>query len=165
MNFSESGLLRLIAFFKLVKAALLIITGIALLKMKHVNPGAELEYWVTNLGLDPGSRFINHAIHKATEIPPHRIKELGIVTFIYAALFLTEGIGLWMLKRWAEWFTVVATGSLIPIECYEIYRHPSAVKIVVLLFNIAVVVYLVYRIRHEADSAHQARPANSRVSV
>jgi uncharacterized membrane protein (DUF2068 family) len=159
MHVSENGLIRLIAFFKLVKASLLIITGVALLKIKDMNPGAELEYWVTNLGLDPGSRFINHAIQRATEIPPHRIKELGIATFIYAALFLTEGIGLWMLKRWAEWFTVIATGSLIPIECYEIYRHPSAIKIIVLLINILVVVYLVYRIRHrQAGSRESGEP-------
>ena len=43
-----------------------------------------------------------------------------------------------MLKRWAEWFTVIATGSLLPIEAYEIYRHPSALKVLVLLVKVAV---------------------------
>jgi uncharacterized membrane protein (DUF2068 family) len=90
-----------------------------------------------------------------TNIPPNRIKELGIGTFIYAALFMTEGIGLWLLKRWAEWFTVIATGSLIPIESYEIYRHPSVIKVLVLLINIAVVVYLVYRIRHRPPGSRE----------
>lgn len=66
---------------------------------------------------------------------------------IYAALFLTEGIGLGLEKRWAEWLTVVITISLIPIEIYEIFHHTTPVKITVLLINIAIVAYLVYRIR------------------
>jgi uncharacterized membrane protein (DUF2068 family) len=153
MHSSDNRLIRLVALFKLVKAALLIVTGIGILKLVHVNPAVQLDHWITRLGMDPGSHFINHAIQKVTNIPPHRIKELGIGTFIYAGLFLTEGIGLWLLKLWAEWFTVIVTGSLIPIEVYEVYRHPTPIKILVLLINLAIVVYLVYRIRH--------RPAHS----
>ena len=69
------------------------------------------------------------------------------MSFIYAGLFLTEGIGLWLMKRWAEWFTIIITSSLVPVEIYELYRHPSATKILVLIINIAVVIYLLYRIR------------------
>jgi uncharacterized membrane protein (DUF2068 family) len=53
------------------------------------------------------------------------------------------------LKRWAEWFTVIATGSLIPIEVYEIVSHPSVLKVLVLIVNIGIVAYLIYRIRSE----------------
>ena len=147
MHPSDTGILRLVAFFKLVKAALLIAAGIGILKLVHVNPAAQLDHWIARLGMDPASHFINHAIQRVTNIPPRRIRELGIGTFIYAGLFLTEGLGLWLLKRWAEWFTVIVTGSLIPIEGYEIYRHPTAIKVLVLLINLAIVAYLVYRIR------------------
>jgi len=152
MHSSDTGLLRLVAAFKLLKAALLILAGIGILKLVHVDPALELDRWVARLGLDPGRRFVIDLIQRVTNIPPHRIRELGIGTFIYAGLFLTEGIGLWLLKRWAEWFTVIATGSLIPIECYEIYRHPSAIKFLVLLVNIAIVAYLAYRIAREPSS-------------
>jgi uncharacterized membrane protein (DUF2068 family) len=64
-------------------------------------------------------------------------------------VFGRDRIGLWLLKHWAEWFTVIITGSLVPIELYEIHRHPSPLKVLVLILNIAVVVYLLYRIRHE----------------
>jgi uncharacterized membrane protein (DUF2068 family) len=64
-------------------------------------------------------------------------------------LFLTEGIGLWLMKRWAEWFTIIITSSLIPVEIYELYRHPTAVKILVLAINVAVVLYLLYRIQRD----------------
>jgi uncharacterized membrane protein (DUF2068 family) len=152
MNSSNSGLIRLVALFKLVKATLLIVAGIGILKLIHTDMARQLDHWVTMVGLDPGGRFINHFIQKATNISPHKIKELGLGSFVYAGLFLTEGIGLWLEKRWAEWFTVVITGSLVPLEVYEIYRHPTAVKIVVLVLNIAIVAYLLYRIAHEPRS-------------
>lgn len=161
MNLSETTLLRLVALFKLLKAALLIVAGIGILKLVHTDPAWQLHQWVARLGLDPGGRYINHMIERATNIPPHRIRELGAGTFIYAGLFLTEGIGLWMLKRWAEWFTVIATGSLIPIECYEIYLHPNLVKVVVLILNIAIVVYLAYRIVHQAAKEVKSRRSSA----
>ena len=53
-----------------------------------------------------------------------------------------------MVRRWAEWFTVTVTSSLVPVEIYEIDRHPSPVKILVLIINLAGVGYLAYRIRN-----------------
>jgi uncharacterized membrane protein (DUF2068 family) len=76
-----------------------------------------------------------------------QVKRLGLVGLFYAGLFLVEGTGLWLQRRWGEWTTVVITGLLIPLEVYEIARHPGATKILLLIVNIAVVGYLVYRIR------------------
>ncbi len=149
MNSSQNGLIRLVAIFKLLKASFLIVAGVGILKLIHMDVARELDHWIAMLGLDPGSRYVNHVIQKVTRLSPNRIKELGLGSFIYAALFLTEGIGLWLLQRWAEWFTVIITSSLVPLEVYEIYRHPTPIKIVVLAINIAVVAYLLYRIAKE----------------
>ena len=83
---------------------------------------------------------------------------------MYAALFLTEGIGLWLEKRWAEWFTVVITSSLVPLEVYEIYRRPTPVKIIVLILNIAIVAYLLYRIFHESRERQGGQVERSRLA-
>jgi len=91
------------------------------------------------------------ALARVSRVSPEQIKKLGIVGLIYAALFLTEGIGLWMLRPWGEWVTVIISGSLVPVEIYEIYRHPSAVKIVVVVVNVAIVIYLIWQIRHRED--------------
>ena len=63
------------------------------------------------LRLDPNNHFIDAALEKVSNITPDKIKELGLGSMIYAGLFLTEGIGLWLEKRWAEWFTVIITSS------------------------------------------------------
>jgi uncharacterized membrane protein (DUF2068 family) len=146
---SDNRLVRLIALFKLLKAILLIAVALSALHFLHRDVASIAEHWVKMLGLDPGNRYISRALQKFGNLTPNKIKSLGIISFIYAGLFLTEGIGLWMVKRWAEWFSVIITTSLIPVEVFEIHRHPSAIKCAVLIANFAVVVYLVYRIRKE----------------
>jgi uncharacterized membrane protein (DUF2068 family) len=73
---------------------------------------------------------------------PRRFVVIGVIALGYAALFAVEGVGLWRRKHWAEWLTVIATGSLIPIELYELARHASALKLGVLLANVVIVIYL-----------------------
>jgi uncharacterized membrane protein (DUF2068 family) len=147
MKSSDDRLIRLIAIFKLVKAGLLIALGVGAFKLLHKNVGSVLEHWVVALRLDPGQRFVDAALAKAANLSPEQIKRLGWGSFIYAGLFLSEGIGLWLRKRWAEWLTVILTSSLVPIEIYEIHRHPSAAKVGVLVANVAIVVYLIYHMR------------------
>ncbi len=149
MKSTDKGLIRLIALFKLLKASLLIVVGLGALHLVHRNVASELEHWATMLGFDPGDRYIGKALQRLADLSPNRIKSLGVVSFLYAALFLTEGIGLWLVKRWGEWFSVIITSSLVPFEIYEIIHHSSVLKVLALIVNIAVVAYLIYRIRTE----------------
>ena len=151
MKTSHRALIRLIAVFKFFKTAALLVVGAGILKLMHGNAASVLDHWAGMVGIDPGDRTLDRIVRKAASLPPNKFKELGFGSFAYAALFLTEGIGLWLLKRWAEWFTVVITSSLVPFEVYEIHRRPTALKIVALLINVAVVVYLVVRIRSESS--------------
>jgi len=157
MKSSGNMLIRVIALFKLLKAALLIAVGMSALHLLHKDVASVAEHGVRVLGLDPGNRYVDKALAKVADLTPQKIRNFGIVSFIYAGLFLTEGIGLWMVKRWAEWFSVIITTSLIPFEVYEIHRHPSAIKCLVLIVNIAVVGYLIYRIRNERPESKVSR--------
>ncbi len=149
MKSSDTRLIRLIAFFKLLKAILLIAVGMVALKLVHTDITSGVTGWVARLGLGPGRHYVGRAILKAATLPPNRLKELGVGSFLYAGLFLTEGIGLWLVKRWAAWFSIIITSSLVPVELYEIYRRPTASKVLLLIINIAVVAFLLYRIRDE----------------
>jgi uncharacterized membrane protein (DUF2068 family) len=153
MKRPDNGLLRLIAVFKLAKALTLIAVGIGALHLTHANsPVDTMTQLAARFGFNPGARYLDHALAKMANLPPKDFRDLGIGSFVYAALFLTEGVGLWLAKHWAEWFTAVITGSLVPLEIFEIHRHPSITKVIVLLLNIAIVVYLVVRIRRQRAS-------------
>jgi uncharacterized membrane protein (DUF2068 family) len=147
MKTSDDWLIRLIAVFKFVKAGLLIALGVGVFRLVHKDLGSVIEHWCEAMRLDPGSHFVNLALEKAAHVSPEQVKKLGLGSFLYAGLFLAEGTGLWLRKRWGEWLTVIITSSLVPVEIYEIYRRPSYVKVVVLALNVAIVVYLIYHIR------------------
>jgi uncharacterized membrane protein (DUF2068 family) len=147
MKSSGDRMLRLIAVFKFFKAGLLIAVGVGAFKLLHKDVAGVVEHWTEALGLDPGSRFLDAVLDRASMLSPAQIKKLGLGSFVYAGLFLTEGVGLWLLKRWAEWLTVIITSSLVPVEIYAIWRHPSAVKWVALGVNVAIVAYLVGHMR------------------
>ena len=147
MKSSDIALIRLIALFKLLKAVLLIAVGLGVLQLLHKDITSQLAHWVRILGLDPGEPYVDRMLRKVMALTPNRIRGLGVGSFVYAGLFLTEGIGLWMLKRWGEWFSIIITSSLIPIEIYEIYRHPTTLKVLTLIINVALVGFLLHRVR------------------
>jgi len=60
----------------------------------------------------------------------------------YAVIELIEGVGLWLVKRWGEYFAMVATSLFLPVEIYELTEKLSAFKIATLILNLAAVVYL-----------------------
>lgn len=150
---ADGRLLRVIAVFKFLKAALLIALSVGVFRMLHQDIGMRLEHWVRALRLDPGNRYVEHLLMRLSNLSPIQIKRIGLAGLLYAGLFVVEGTGLWLKRRWGEWVTVVLTGMLVPVEVYEIFRRPGAIKVLVLLVNVGIVLYLIYRIRTEDRSA------------
>ncbi len=144
-----SRTLLLIAVFKIIKGLLLVAVGIGALKLLHRNLADTVMRWVNILRVDPENHFIHAALTNVLSISPRQLKATSVGTFVYAALLLTEGTGLLLGKRWAEYFTIITTGGLVPLEVYEISRHVTAPKIVVLIVNVAIVVYLVAHVRQK----------------
>jgi uncharacterized membrane protein (DUF2068 family) len=139
--------LRLIAAFKLLKSLALLAVGIGALKLLHKDVAGQVEHWISVFQVDPHNYFIHKLLEKLSILDDRRLKALSVGTFIYAAIFFTEGIGLAFRKRWAEYFTIITTASLLPIEIYELVKHASLGKGFALLINLAVVAYLVRELR------------------
>ena len=139
--------LQIIAAFKLLKGFALLAIGIGALKLVHKDVAALAERWVNAFQVDPHNHFIHKLLEKLAGLDDRRLKELSVGTFLYAAIFFTEGIGLALRKRWAEYFTIITTSSLLPIEIYELVKRASLGRGFALLINVAVVAYLVRELR------------------
>lgn len=139
--------LMLIAAFKLLKGVALLAVGIGALRLLHKDMAAVADHWINAFRVDPHNRYLHWLLAKLPMVDDRELKELSVGTFIYSAMFLTEGTGLALNKRWAKYFTIVTTSSFLPLEVYDIIRHATVAKGVVLLINIVVVVYLVRELR------------------
>ncbi len=150
--------LLVIAAFKLLKGLGLLAVGIGAHSLMHRDMAAVVDHWVDVFRVDPNNHYIHMILERFTNLNPHRLRELSIGTFFYAALLLTEGVGLALRKRWAEYFTIIVTSSFIPLEIYEIFRHTTVTKLLVLMINVGVVVYLAMELRRYKKTEHEECP-------
>ena len=106
-----------------------------------------------SLELDPRKPFLHHIIEKLHHLHAGTVLVTGIAAILYGVLETVEGVGLWLDQLWAEYLTVIATSLLVPLEVYELVRHPSLVKAGGIVVNIAIVAYLGWRLRQRVRSA------------
>ena len=148
---SRDGALLAIAVFKFIKGAVLAALAFGALSFLHKDVASEVEHWLDQLWIDRDNQFIGTLLSKLQLVHTKELKELSALGAAYAALFLTEGTGLLFRKRWAEWLTIVATSSLMPIEVYELVKQFTPVGLLALLVNAAVVLYLIYLVRQKEE--------------
>lgn len=144
----REGLLKTIAVFKLVKALLLIAVGLGALTLLNPTMAHDAERWATDLAWQLGPRAVSALEKKLSLFQSSRVTLVAVAAFLYAALFSVEGVGLWKGKRWAEYLTIIATSSFVPLELYELFKQATAPRIATLAVNLLVVGYLVWKVRH-----------------
>lgn len=130
--------------------------GFGVIRLLHKDVADVLLQVTTALRFDPENRIVNLLLEKSALLTPHALREISIGMFLYATLDVIEGTGLVMEKSWAEYFTLILTGSFLPWEIYEIIHHVTIFKVVITILNLAVFVYLAI-VLNEKVRARQER--------
>ena len=161
-------MLRLIALDRAVHVVVL--TSLAIVLFTFASHDQTLHRDYENImdalaGGRPGAaqaRGVLGYLGRAFKYSPEHLRILGLVLLAYAALEATEMVGLWLNKRWAEYLTFIATTVLVPYEVYELTLSVSVFKLVTLVINLAVVIYLLVAKRlfglrggHRAEKARR----------
>jgi len=144
--------LWIIGALKLAKGLLLLAVALGALHLLHRDVAHEVRAWVRQIHVDPDNRHVDRIIGLLVPLDDRRLRAIGAGTIFYAALLLTEGTGLLFRKRWAEYFTVIVTGSFIPLELYEVSRRITLTRLVILAINVAIVWYLIRLLRRPPTS-------------
>lgn len=137
----HKGLL-FIAGYAFLKALLFFIVGIGAIHFLYKDIGDELLEWVHELRVDPTSHVVNTLLEHADTITHTQIRNFSIAVFVYTALNLTEAIGLYFEKVWAEYMTLIITGSFLPLELYELFHKQTIFRAGLLVANLLVFIYL-----------------------
>src|SRR5262245_10837879 len=144
-------MVRLIGAFKLLKGLLLLAFGTGASRLLDRPDAADIVAgWAAALHLNTGGRMIGRLLEWLGAVDEHTLRRIRVGAFVYAALLMIEGVGLLRRRRWAEYVTVIITASFIPIEVYGVTRHVTGMGVVAVAVNIAIVVYLVARLRRAA---------------
>ncbi len=150
MGGEHDAFIKVIIVERIVKATVLIALAIGLLVAGERGWLATWsEYAEDQLNLAAGHGLIIQLLLKLLLLVGNisHTTVLAIGAIAYAMLEGTEGVGLAMRRRWAEYLTVIATGVLIPYEAYEVVNKVTLFRVGALLLNAAVVGYLAYRKR------------------
>jgi uncharacterized membrane protein (DUF2068 family) len=141
--------IHFLAIVKFVKGFLLLIVALKLLTLINKDVDVVFTEFIARHRIDPENKIVHLILEKITGLGNAELIAFSVGSFLYSALQLTEGVGLWLQKRWAEVLTVVATSLLVPVEIYEIYEKVTLIRIGALLLNLFVVWYLATRLRDE----------------
>ncbi len=145
--------LAIIAAFKFVKSAALIAAGLGILGLLRASFADRVEEWLEPISL--GRTFMgdaaSHALSLLDSAGPHRLTMLAVGAFLYAGVFLVEGIGLASGRRWGEYLTIGVTISFLPFEVVAVFHRTTWLRVSALLVNVAVVIYLVWQLRSSRE--------------
>jgi uncharacterized membrane protein (DUF2068 family) len=153
--------LILIAAFKLAQAALFIAIGVGALRLVGKDLGDLLSQLADHLRFNPESKLMDFLLDRAAIVNDHMLRRIGAVGFIYAALDLAEGIGLYLEKVWGEYMTLIITGSFLPLEVYELIRRITWIRSGLFVINAMVFLYLLKVVTERARERRASRLAES----
>ncbi len=178
----ENGGLFLIAIFELVKTVLFLVAAAGVFHLVKRDTQVELTKLLHVFRVNGDWKLVRLLLTKADLIDPYKVR-ISIILVVYAALHATEGIGLLLRKRWAEYFTVIMTAIPLPYEIFLLVHHTThsklaplvpegqrpefifthwvLLKILVLLGNAAIVGYLAYHLYHGRKHGPQPHEAEA----
>jgi uncharacterized membrane protein (DUF2068 family) len=152
--------LKAIALFKIAKGVLVLVIGASLLFLNARTRWMDaLSNWTADEILLKHSKPVAYLLHKLQdELAGGALRATGFLALFYTAVFLTEGIGVYMQQRWAEFLMIFATAALIPIEVRHLWHHPGLAGLLILLANCFIVWFLYRVLKRDKPKAHVTQP-------
>ena len=152
--------LKLIALFKIGKGVLLLLLGVSLLFLNARTRWMDaISDWTADeirLEHSKGVAYLLHRLQAVLE--GGALRATGLLALFYTAVLFTEGIGVYMEKRWAELLMIFATGALIPLEVRHLWHRPGLIGVLILLANCFIVWFLYRVLKREKPKTHVAEP-------
>ena len=163
--------LKVIALFKIFKGVLLFVLGFSLFFL-HSRPAwlDQISDWADDQLLLHHSKAVIFLLSKLQDVlAGGALRATGILALFYCAVLFTEGIGVYMQKRWAEFLMIFATGALIPLEIRHvwhrlIFHRPVLAPVILLLAN-CFIVWFLYSVLKREKKEHQHEPTKELVET
>jgi len=144
----RSSGLKLVALFEGAKGILVLCAGCGLLLLIHRDLHQAASELISHLHLNPAHKYPGIFLDLADRTSDARLWAMAAGAAIYSTVRFAEAIGLWLDRRWAEWFGFLSGALYLPLEVYELLLGVTWPKVIVFAINAVVVLYLLYVIIH-----------------
>ncbi len=163
-------ILRIFAVERFLRALIFAALAIAVWRFSVSRQSLEQSYdqalpplktLLRDLGFSIEHSKVLGLIHEAFTTDPRILAYLAIGCAAYAVVEVIEGVGLWLVKRWGEYFAMIVTSIGLPYEIYDLVNKVTALRLVAFLINLGLVLYLVLAKRlfgvRGGKAAHEAQ--------
>ena len=138
--------LRMVAVIEFLKGLLVVCAGLIFLEV--IRKDYDLEDAAQNLlyylHIDPDRRLSQVFVHAAARLMDADVRLVLGFAFVYAAGRFIESYGLWRQRVWAEWLAIISGAVYLPFELYKLITKPTTVHWLILLVNLAIVIYIAW---------------------
>ena len=149
--------LRAVATFELTKGLIVLLAACGIVLVMHrEDPWDIADGLLRLLHISPDHHFAQVFLDWADSLTDVKLWAIAGVAVAYSLLRFAEAYGLWYAKAWAEWIALISGTLYLPFEIYNLIYHRSLFHIIVLLINLAVVLYMIYALK-TGDSLHSVR--------
>ena len=141
---SRAAGLKMVALFEGAKGALVLLAGCGLLLLIHEDLHQAVSHLIKHFHLDPASKYPQIFLDLADRTNDANLWAMAIAATIYSTVRFAEAAGLWLNRRWAEWFGFLSGAIYLPLEIYELAKKVTWARVTVFTVNVVIVLYLLY---------------------
>ncbi len=149
----DRTLMRLLAVERVFRGLVFVLLAVGVVKVRgsreHLQQVFERDLplirpLADQIGWNPDNSKIVRHIGDAFSLSSSTLMWVAVGLAAYSAVEFIEAIGLWLMKRWGEYFAVIATSIFLPLEMYELIEKQTVLRILALLVNVVAVIWLLW---------------------
>ena len=150
---------RTVATVEFSKGILIVLAGLGMLSMRHKDIVGVAESLLEFLHVNAHHHhyLFGVFIHLAHRISDVRLWKVAVVAVVYVTLRFVEAYGLWYVRPWAEWMAIASGAVYIPFEGADLLRHPTWFRLLIIVVNVGIVLYMLMLRLEAAKKRHAGR--------
>jgi uncharacterized membrane protein (DUF2068 family) len=148
---------RTVATVELAKGIIVVLAGLGVLSMRHKDIWGVTESFLEFFRLNPHHHFVGVFIVLMHRLGDVRLWKIATVASIYVILRFVEAYGLWHIRPWAEWLAFASGAIYIPFEAADLWRRLTWFRVLVIVVNVGIVLYMLMLRLEAARKCHAAQ--------
>jgi uncharacterized membrane protein (DUF2068 family) len=152
---------RTVATVEFTKGVIVILAGLGVFSMRHKDIWGVTESLLEFLHVNPHhhQHFVGVFVALMHRVSDVRLWKIATVAAIYVTLRFVEAYGLWNIRSWAEWMAIASGAIYIPFEAADLLRHTTWFRLLIIVVNVGIVLYMLMLRLEAAKKRHATQHA------
>ena len=148
---------RTVASFEFAKGMVVVLAGLGVFSMRHRDIWGVAESFLEFVHANPHHHFVGVFVDLVYRVSDVRLWKIALVASVYVILRFVEAYGLWYIRPWAEWMAIASGSIYIPFEVADLLRRPDWIRVLIVVINVVIVLYMVMLRLEAVKKRHAVR--------